>query len=128
MAQTPELAGIMQVAIPAKDVDRASAFYAEKLGMQLLFKPSPTMAFLACGDTRIYLDANSGVAGIEGNTLLYFRATDIERAHRSFQERGVEIKEPPHVIARLPDREVWLMWIRDSESNLLGVMQEKPAA
>lgn len=129
MAHTPELAGILQIAIPVKDADRASAFYAEKLGMQLLFKPAPNMAFLQCGEVRVYLEANpSGGGEAGGNSMIYFRATDIDRAHASFKERGVEIKEAPHVIARLPDREIWLMWIRDSESNLLGVMQEKPAA
>ena len=128
MDATPELAGVMQVAIPAKDIDRASDFYARKLGMQFLFK-APNMAFLACGDTRIYLDSHPGM-GVQpgGNTLLYFRAVDIERAHSTFKERGVEVTEAPHVIARMPDRDVWLMWIRDSESNLVGVMQEKKKA
>jgi methylmalonyl-CoA/ethylmalonyl-CoA epimerase len=120
-----ELTGLLQVAIPAKDIERASAFYTEKLGMQFLFK-GPNMAFLMCGSVRIYLDANPGVVEAGGNSLLYFRATDIDRAHETFKSRGVEVKEPPHVIARLPDREVWLMWLRDSESNLVGVMQEKP--
>jgi methylmalonyl-CoA/ethylmalonyl-CoA epimerase len=121
------LAGVLQVAIPVKDADRASAFYAEKLGMQLLFKPSPSMAFLQCGDVRVYLEAKPGGGEAGGNAMIYFRTTDIDGAQASFKERGVEIQEPAHVIARLPDREVWLMWIRDSESNLLGVMQEKPA-
>jgi predicted enzyme related to lactoylglutathione lyase len=124
-----QLTGVLQIAIPVKDADRASAFYAEKLGMELLFKPSPTMAFLQCGEVRIYLEAKPSGGGEAGaNTMIYFRTTDIDGAHASFKERGVEIQEPPHLIARLPDREVWLMWVRDSESNLLGVMQEKPAA
>ena len=127
MDANPELAGVLQVAIPAKDVDRASDFYARKLGMQFLFK-APNMAFLACGDTRIYLDSNPTVIQAGGNTLLYFRAIDIDRAHATFKERSVEITEPPHVIARMPDRDVWLMWLRDSESNLIGVMQEKAKA
>jgi predicted enzyme related to lactoylglutathione lyase len=124
-----ELTGVLQIAIPVKDADRASAFYAEKLGMQLLFKPSPSMAFLQCGDVRIYLEAKPPGGGGEAgaSTMIYFRSPDIDGAHAAFKERGVEIQEPPHVIARLPGREVWLMWIRDSESNLLAVMQEKPA-
>lgn len=122
-----ELTGIVQVAIPAKDIERATAFYGEKLGMQFLMK-FPGMAFFDCGGTRIYVDANPGNAEAGGNSMVYFRAADIDRAHAAFKERGVEIHEAPKVIARLPGREVWLMWIRDSESNLLGVMQEKPGA
>ena len=122
-----ELIGIIQVAIPAKDIERAAAFYGEKLGMQFLMK-FPGMAFFDCGGTRIYLDANPGSAQAGGNSLVYFHAADIDRAHAAFKERGVEIHEAPKIIARLPGREVWLMWIRDSESNLLGVMQEKASA
>ena len=125
MDALPELSGIAQIAIPAKDIERAAAFYAGSLRLPLLMK-APGMAFFDCGGTRLYLDANPGSAEAGGNSMIYFRAADIDRAHAAFEERGVPIHQPPHVIARLPGRDVWLMWIRDSESNLLGVMQEKP--
>lgn len=118
-----ELNGVMQIAIPAKDIDRATAFYRDTLGMVLLMK-GPKMSFLECGGTRIYLDANeSSTAG--GNSLVYFQTAQIEHAHAAFNDTGVTIHQRPHVIASLPDRDVWLMWIRDSESNLLGVMEER---
>src|SRR5689334_23392181 len=120
-----ELTGILQAAIPAKDIGRAADFYRDKLGLALLMK-APGMAFFDCGGVRLYVDANPSGMEAGGNTGLYFRADDIERAHAAFRERGVEIHREPHVIARLPGRQVWLMWIRDSESNLLGVMQERP--
>jgi methylmalonyl-CoA/ethylmalonyl-CoA epimerase len=124
-----ELTGILQVALPAKDIERATAFYRDQLGLAFLMK-FPNMAFFDCGGTRIYLDATPSVVEAGGNSLLYFRTVDIERTHQSFKERGVTIQQPPQVIARLPDRDVWLMWLRDSESNLVGVMEEKakPAA
>ncbi|PYT76247.1 MAG: hypothetical protein DMG40_26535 [Acidobacteria bacterium] len=56
---------------------------------------------------------------------MHFRATDVERAHSDFKDRGVSIHQEPRIIASLPDRDVWLMWIRDSESNLLGIMEER---
>jgi len=120
-----ELNGVMQIAIPAKDIDRATAFYRDTLGFALLMN-GPKMAFLECGGIRIYLDANPGGTESGGNSLVYFRATNIERAHASFKKSGVVIHQVPHVIASLPDRDVWLMWIRDSESNLLGIMEERP--
>ena len=39
-----------QIAINAKDVDRAGAFYQEKLGLRLLFKAPPGLAFFDCGE------------------------------------------------------------------------------
>lgn len=119
-----ELNGVIQIAIPARDIDRATAFYRDTLGLGVLMK-GPNMSFLECGAIRIYLDANPrDTAG--GNSLVYFRATNIEHAHAALKGSGVTIHQEPHVIASLTDRDVWLMWIRDSESNLLGIMEERP--
>ena len=118
------LNGVLQIAIPAKDINRATTFYRDTLGMTLLMSP-PNIAFLDCGGVRIYLDANPGVKEPGGNSLVYFRTENMETAHAQFKERGVEIHQAPVIIAKLPDRDVWLMWIRDSESNLLGVMEER---
>ena len=35
-----------------------------------------------------------------GNSLLYFRARDIDRAYETYKSRGVQVKQPPQVIAR----------------------------
>ncbi len=83
------------------------------------------MAFLDCGGIRIYLDANPGTVEAGKNSMIYFQAANVERAHSAFKERGVTVHQPPHVIASLPDRDRWLMWVRDSEENLLGVMEER---
>ncbi|HXR98573.1 MAG TPA: VOC family protein [Terriglobales bacterium] len=119
-----ELTGIQQIAIPAKDIVRATAFYRDELGFQFLMN-GPNMAFFDCGGIRLYLDANPGNAETGKNSMIYFRAENIERAHASFRAMGVGIHQAPGIIASLPDRDVWLMWIRDSEENLLGVMEER---
>ena len=119
-----QLTGIIQLGIPVSDIERATAFYHEKLGLQL-FVRGPNMAFLGCGDIRIYLDANPGTVQSGKNSMIYFRSRNLEHAHAAFKELGVTVFQPPNVIASLPDREVWLMWIRDSEENLLGVMEER---
>ena len=123
-SQGPGIAGIAQFGIPAKDIGRAADFYRDKLGLPLLMK-AQGMAFFDCGGVRLYIDANPTGTEAGGNTFLYLRANDIQAAHAAFRRDGVEIHREPAVIARLPRREVWLMWIRDSESNLIGVMQER---
>jgi methylmalonyl-CoA/ethylmalonyl-CoA epimerase len=120
-----DLTGVLQVAIPVKDIERATVFYRDTLGLRFLLN-GPNAAFFDCGGIRIYLDANPGTVQGSKNSMIYFRTEDLERAHSRFQERGVTIHQSPHIIASLPDRDVWLMWIADSEQNLLGVMQERP--
>jgi len=123
-SQMSELNGVMQIAIRAKNIERATAFYRDNLGLSLLMN-GPNMAFLDCGGIRIYLDANPGSSEPDENSMVYFRTTNIDHTYAAFQNSGVTIHQLPHVIARLPGRDVWLMWIRDSESNLLGIMQER---
>ena len=45
-----------QIAINAKDVERATAFYQDVLGLKLLFKVPPGLAFFDCGGVRLMLD------------------------------------------------------------------------
>ena len=119
-----EVNGVMQIAIPARDIGRATAFYRDTLELPLLMS-GPNMAFFDCGGVRLYVDANPGTVAPGGNSLVYFRTREIERQHALLQERKVKIHRAPHVIAKLADRDVWLMWIRDSEQNLLGLMEER---
>ena len=39
-------------------------------------------------------------------------------------ERGVKFEDTPHLIARMPDHELWMTFFRDSENNLLSLMSE----
>jgi catechol 2,3-dioxygenase-like lactoylglutathione lyase family enzyme len=47
------LANIGQIAITVRDVDAAADFYEHKLGMQLLFKAPPGLAFFINGSVRL---------------------------------------------------------------------------
>ena len=51
---------------------------------------------------------------------------DIKAAHTTLPERGVTFAAEPHMIAKLPDREVWMAFIEDGEGNTLGLMNEVP--
>lgn len=119
-----ELTGVLQIGVPVKDIERATGFYRQTLGLQLLMN-GPNMAFLNCGGVRIYLDANPGTVEPGKNSMIYFRTDNIDSAHAAFKERGATIYQVPQVVASLADRDVWLMWVRDSEENLLGVMEER---
>jgi len=49
---------------------------------------------------------------------------DIERAHSTLAGRGVRFVDAPHVVARMPDHDLWLAEFRDSEDNVLVLMSE----
>ena len=121
---SPQLTGILQIAIPVQDIDRATKFYRDTLELRFLMA-GPGMAFFDCGGVRLYLDSAKGPKQPAGNSLIYFRTPDIDKQASILKERNVEIYQKPHVIAALPAQDIWLMWIHDSEGNLLGIMEER---
>ena len=119
-----QLTGILQIAIRVKDIERATAFYRDVLGFRLLMN-APNMAFFDCGGVRLYLASGEGTEHQGASSCIYFRTNDISRLLVALKEKAASIHQEPQIIARMPDHDLWLMWIRDSEENLLGVMEER---
>jgi methylmalonyl-CoA/ethylmalonyl-CoA epimerase len=129
MAEKTEVAlnSIGQIAILVKDVTRATEFYRDKLGMKHLFATG-NLSFFDCGGIRLMLDKPEKTEA--GTSIIYFKVAEINQAHEQMKSRGVEFVDKPHLIARLPDHELWMTFFRDSEGNLLSMMSEvrPPAA
>jgi methylmalonyl-CoA/ethylmalonyl-CoA epimerase len=117
-----------QVAIPATDIRRAISFYRDTLGLRFLFEAPPKLAFFDCGGVRLMLSEPEGDEGGDGGprpgSVLYYAVDDLQGVHASLTARGVAFESPPHLIARLPDHELWMAFLRDSEGNLVGLMSE----
>ena len=118
-------AKIGQIAVVCQDVARATAFYRDTLGLQFLFAAGPTLSFFQCGGVRLMLSTNEGTGDKTLSSMLYYFVTDIEGTQRDLKSKGVEFLEEPHLIAKLPDHDLWLSAFRDSEGNMLGLMEEK---
>lgn len=121
--QTLASAPIRQIAIVCHDVGRATAFYRDTLGVPFLFAAGPQLAFFDAAGTRLMLGTAEGEA--DGTSVLYFLVPDIERVHEELASRGVQFLEAPHVIAHMPDHDLWLAAFRDSEGNAMALMEEK---
>jgi methylmalonyl-CoA/ethylmalonyl-CoA epimerase len=118
------LSRLGQVQVRAHDVDRAAAFYQEKLGLKLLFKAPPGLAFFDCGGVRLMIDRPEKPEFDHPSSILYFAVPDIQAAHAQLKQSGVRFEEEPHVIARMPDHDLWMAFFRDSEDNLMALMSE----
>lgn len=119
---------IGQIAITVTDLDRARAFYRDVLGMRFLFDAGP-LTFFQCGDIRLML-AREEKAGPRGGTVLYFKVEDIHAAYAALQTRHADVTDAPHVIAKMPDHDLWMAFLKDPDGNLIGMMSEvrPPAA
>jgi catechol 2,3-dioxygenase-like lactoylglutathione lyase family enzyme len=117
------LAQIGQVAVPVSDVDRAIAFYRDTLGMRFLFRAPPGLGFFDCAGVRLMLDAPAKAQAGNGS-VIYFKVPDLNAAFATLADRGVAFEAKPHLIARMPDHELWMAFFRDPDGNLLALMSE----
>lgn len=115
---------IGQIQLRAHDVDRAANFYENVLGLKLLFKAPPNLAFLDCGGVRLMIDKPEKPEFDHPASILYFTVPDIQTAHARMKENGVRFEDEPHLIARMPNHDLWMTFFRDSEDNPMGLMSE----
>ena len=93
-------ARVGQIAVPVADVDRAVDFYENILGLRLLFRAPPGLAFFDCGGVRLMLSRPEGPAAPSRAGIIYYVVADLAAAYARLRERGVEFLEPPRCIAR----------------------------
>jgi methylmalonyl-CoA/ethylmalonyl-CoA epimerase len=117
------ITNIGQISIIVKDVERATAFYRDVLGLPLLFTV-PGMAFFDCGGVRLMLGTPSSPEYDHPSSILYFRVPDINAGHRRLVEHGVDIVAPPRLIAPMPTHDLWMTAFRDGEGNIHQLMSE----
>lgn len=121
-----ELSGrIGQIALTVSDVESALGFYRDILGLPFLFQPSPQLAFLQAGATRLMLSTPQGAGAVGANSVLYFSVTDISATYEAIVVKGAKPEREPQLAAKMPDYELWLGFVRDPDANLVGLMEEK---
>jgi methylmalonyl-CoA/ethylmalonyl-CoA epimerase len=120
------LARIHQISMRVHDVDRATRFYRETLGLPFLFA-APRLAFFNCDGVRLMLSTPEPEFDHPGS-ILYFAVEDIRGTTDTLKARGVVFRDDPHKVATLADREVWLAVFQDTEGNTLALMSEPKIA
>jgi methylmalonyl-CoA/ethylmalonyl-CoA epimerase len=123
-AGTVALSSIGQVGVRVLDLERAVAFYRDALGLKLLFQAPPGLAFFDCGGVRLMLDRPEGPEFDHASSVLYFRVEDIGAGFDCLAARGVGFRDPPHMVAKLPDHELWMAFFDDGEGNVHALMCE----
>ena len=116
---------IGQIAINAQDVARATAFYRDVLGMKFLFA-APNLAFFDAGGVRLMITTADKAEFDHPASILYYKVDDIVGTHRSLVAKAVKVEGEPHIVAPMPDHDLWISAYRDSENNYFALMSEVP--
>lgn len=120
------LSKIGQIAIIVRDMERATAFYRDVLGLKFLFA-APNLAFFDAGGTWLMLSPPELPEFDHPSSILYFDVDDIVAVHAAFKKKGVEFRTEPHVVHRDGSRELWLADFRDGEGNTFCLRQWRQA-
>jgi catechol 2,3-dioxygenase-like lactoylglutathione lyase family enzyme len=120
--------------LPAKDLDRARAFYSEKLGLEPVEQREGGLRYVcAAGEFAIFIST-----GVQSgtHTQMGWEVDDIEATMRELRARGLEFEEYDlpglrtgdgiaEIGGNYPSKGIGERgaWFRDSEGNLLGIGQ-----
>ncbi|QOG19688.1 MULTISPECIES: VOC family protein [Bradyrhizobium] len=120
--------------LPAKDLDRARAFYSEKLGLDPVEQREGGLRYVcATGEFAIFISA-----GVQSgtHTQMGWEVEDIDATVRELRARGVKFEEYDlpglktvdgiaEIAGNYPSKGIGERgaWFRDSEGNLLGIGQ-----
>jgi predicted enzyme related to lactoylglutathione lyase len=123
--------GRVEANIPAADIDRAKAFYADKLGLTPSAEPVPGYLRYETGDGTAFNIYQTEFAGLAGHTIAQFHVADLEKEVGDLKAKGVafEVYDMPGVewrgeVAVMPEMGK-AAWFKDSEGNILCV--DEPA-
>ncbi len=118
--------GVSQTTLPVADMDRARAFYAEKLGLTPSWEAPTGIIYETGGGTRFVLSPMA--AKPAGHTQMSFVVQDLGSEVRQLKSRGLIFDEydTPNLktVDSIADRGVLkAAWFKDTEGNTIGVMQ-----
>ena len=119
------LGPIMQILVPVADVDRAADFYADVLGLPLLFRYPGNAFFDAGSGVRLYL-ASPTQPDWAGPLTIYLRVDDVSGTLEALEARGATVRERPEVVHRDATYDLWLAFVTDLDGNNIGLMREAP--
>jgi catechol 2,3-dioxygenase-like lactoylglutathione lyase family enzyme len=120
--------------LPAKDLNRAKAFYSEKLGLDPIEEREGGLRYVCgAGEFAIFISAG---AQSGAHTQMGWEVDDIEATVRELRRRGVKFEEYDlpglrtvdgiaEIAGNYPSKGTGERgaWFYDSEGNLLGIGQ-----
>jgi catechol 2,3-dioxygenase-like lactoylglutathione lyase family enzyme len=129
--------GEVATRLPARDLERAKAFYSDKLGLEPI-EERPGGARYRCGNSYFALFQSAG-APSGTHTQMGWEVKDIEATVAELRRRGVVFEEYDlpgfktvngiaDIVGNYPSKGSGEKgaWFYDSEGNLLGIGQPIP--
>jgi catechol 2,3-dioxygenase-like lactoylglutathione lyase family enzyme len=129
--------GRVAARLPAQDLERARAFYSEKLGLEAAEEREGGLRYVGPGGEFALFQSAGSAAG--DHTQMMWEVDDIEATVRELRSRGVVFEEYDlpglktvdgiaEIEGQYPSKGSGERgaWFRDSEGNMLGIGELVP--
>jgi methylmalonyl-CoA/ethylmalonyl-CoA epimerase len=113
-----------QVSLGVSDVASMTAFYRDNVGLPFLFAGGLNLSFFDLGSVRLMIAGPEGGVTAPGNSVLYFKVASVPQTFADMKGK-LNFVDEPHLIAKMPDHELWMVFFKDPEGNLMGFMEER---
>ena len=119
--------GTVTANIPAADLDRARAFYADKLGLEPTSEIAGEVLMYATEGGTPFSVYRTDFAGTAGHTLAQWHVDDVDAEVRDLQAKGVTFETYDMPGAQWQDGVASMegmgkaAWFKDSEGNILCI-------
>jgi catechol 2,3-dioxygenase-like lactoylglutathione lyase family enzyme len=127
--------GRVATRLPAQDLERAKAFYAEKLGLHPVEERQGGLRYVLAGGTEFALFESAGAPSGD-HTQMGWEVADLDSTVAELRSRGVVFEEYDlpgfttvdgiaEIEGNYPSKGTGERgaWFRDSEGNMLGIGQ-----
>ncbi len=119
---------LVQIAQHVDNLDRATRFYSDLLGVgPVASYDPPGLVFFHLDGVRLMLDRSAPRA------LLYLQVADVVATVQRLHRAGATIESEPHRIFGHEDdtlgpagTDEWQAFVRDLEGNLVGLVEQRP--
>lgn len=119
-----QIESLGQISLTASDVATMTAFYRDAVGLPFLFAAGHNLSFFDLGGVRLMITGPEGGQPLAGNSTLYFKVASLDAVFAGLQTK-LNFVDQPHLIAKMPDHELWMVFFTDPEGNVMGFMEER---
>jgi methylmalonyl-CoA/ethylmalonyl-CoA epimerase len=119
------LSQLGQIALNVSDVDRTEKFYGDILGLRKIYRYGD-LVFYDCAGVRLMLSKPENGEAITPQGAIYFKVPDVVIARKEIEGRGGTFVDKPHLVAPMPDHDLWMTFLRDPDGHMVALMMEAP--
>ncbi|GIO38492.1 hypothetical protein J41TS12_33530 [Paenibacillus antibioticophila] len=120
-----QIKGIGQVSIRVHNMEVATQFYRDILGLQLLFQV-PNMTFFECNGIQIVLSIAENAQFDHPSSVFYFNVDHIHSAYEALTRKQVQFLDKPHKVVDTGQTETWMTFFYDPDQNVHALMSIIP--